>query len=89
MCMQRIALFLDPIAEYEMYENMIKACRNRTMILISHRLSSATLADRIYLLENGRILESGNHKELMDKNGEYAKLFRIQAENYIKGGDDT
>ncbi len=80
---------LDPIAEYEMYENMIKACRNRTMILISHRLSSATLADRIYLLENGRILESGNHKELMDKNGEYAKLFRIQAENYIKGGDDT
>ena len=80
---------LDPIAEYEMYENMTRACCNRTVIMISHRLSSAILADRIYFLENGRILESGCHKELMDKNGEYAKLFRIQAENYIKGGNDT
>ena len=77
---------LDPIAEYEMYDNMIRACQNRTMIFISHRLSSAIMADKIYLLENGCVVESGNHNELMAKNGKYAELFRIQAENYIKEG---
>lgn len=77
---------LDPIAEYEMYDNMIRACQNRTMIFISHRLSSTIMADRIYLLENGQIIESGNHNELMDKNGKYAKLFRVQSENYVKEG---
>ncbi len=73
---------LDPIAEYEMFRNMMEACRNRTLIFISHRLSSAVLADRVILLENGRIAETGTHEELMAKNGTYADMFRKQAENY-------
>ena len=73
---------LDPIAEYEMYKNMTDACENCGMIFISHRLSSAVIADRVYLMENGEVVESGSHKELMDLNGKYATMFRHQAENY-------
>ena len=76
---------LDPIAEYEMYENMMKVCEDKSVVFISHRMSSAVLADKIYLLENGEIVESGTHKELMDKDGKYAKMFRMQALGY-KGG---
>lgn len=75
---------LDPIAEYEMYERMNDACKDSGMIFISHRLSSAVLADRIYLLENGEVLETGTHKELMEANGRYAEMFRRQAENYAE-----
>jgi len=53
------------------------------MIFISHRLSSAVSADKIYMLENGEVVESGSHKELMEKNGKYADMFRKQAQNYI------
>lgn len=74
---------LDPIAEYDMYANMMKACENRSMIFISHRLSSAVMADRIYLLDHGEVIEKGSHKELMDMNGKYAEMFRVQAENYV------
>lgn len=75
---------LDPIAEHEMYERMTKACENCGMIFISHRLSSAVMADRIYYMENGTVAECGTHKELMTKNGKYAQLFRRQAENYTE-----
>lgn len=77
---------LDPIAEAEMYNRMLKACENCGMIFISHRLSSAVLADKIYYVENGEILESGNHAELMQLNGKYAKMFIRQSKNY-KGGE--
>ena len=77
---------LDPIAEYEMYKNMTEACKNCGMIFISHRLSSAVMADRIYMLENGEVIEVGTHGELMAKNGKYADMFRKQAENYIATG---
>lgn len=73
---------LDPIAEHEMYENMRKACENRTMIFISHRLSSAVTADRVFLMEGGTVAESGTHAELMRQDGKYAALFRMQAQNY-------
>lgn len=73
---------LDPIAEYKMYEKMYEFSKNCGMIFISHRLSSAVNADKIYLMENGRITESGTHKQLMEKNGVYADMFRRQAENY-------
>lgn len=74
---------LDPIAEFEMYKNMMEACENCGMIFISHRLSSAVMADRIYMLENGEVIEVGTHEELMAKNGKYADMFRKQAENYV------
>jgi ATP-binding cassette subfamily B protein len=73
---------LDPISEYEMFENMMKACENKTVIFVSHRLSSAILADKIYMLENGRIIEEGSHQELMNLDGKYAEMFRMQAEKY-------
>ena len=73
---------LDPIAEYKMYENLIEVTKNKTVIYISHRLSSAVLSDRIYVLGNGTILESGSHAELMAQNGEYSKMFTLQASSY-------
>ena len=73
---------LDPIAEYNMYKNMMEVVKDRTVIFISHRLSSARVADKIYLMENGRIAEEGTHDELMDKDGIYAEMFRLQASNY-------
>ncbi len=75
---------LDPIAEYQMFQNMLEACRGRTLIFISHRLASATLADHVCLLEDGRITEEGTHASLMEKGGRYAELFSKQAENYVK-----
>lgn len=80
---------LDPIAEYNMFENMMEACRDRTLIFISHRLSSAVLADRIILLDGGQIAECGTHEELMAKDGMYAKMFRMQAENYKKTDSES
>lgn len=77
---------LDPIAEAEMYNRMLLACKDCGMIFISHRLSSAVLADKIYYIENGKIIESGTHDELMKLNKKYAKMFKRQSKNY-KGGD--
>lgn len=76
---------LDPISEYEMFENMMKACKDKTVIFISHRLSSAVSADMIYLLENGEVAEKGTHKELMDMGGKYAKMFEMQSKQYREG----
>lgn len=73
---------LDPIAEYKMYENLIDVTKDKTVIYISHRLSSAVLSDRIYVLGNGTILESGSHAELMAQKGEYSKMFTLQASSY-------
>lgn len=78
---------LDPIAEHKMFENMMRAAKDRSVVFISHRLSSAVDADRIYLLENGSITESGSHKELMEKEGKYAEMFHLQAKNYVGWGD--
>lgn len=74
---------LDPIAEYTVFENMIRATEGRSVMFISHRLSSAVLADRVILMEDGTVAECGTHAELMQKNGRYAAMFRRQAENYL------
>ncbi|MCR5207689.1 MAG: ABC transporter ATP-binding protein/permease [Eubacterium sp.] len=73
---------LDPIAEYNLNQAMIEAAENKTVIFISHRLSTTVNADRIYVMENGTIIESGTHKELMEKGGAYAYMFNLQAEKY-------
>ncbi len=79
---------LDPVAEHKMFENMMRACEGRSTVFISHRLSSATLADRVILLENGEIAEIGSHRELMEKGGKYAELFSMQAAAYnIRKGE--
>lgn len=73
---------LDPIAEYELFENMKRICEGRTVIFISHRLSSAISADVIFMMEHGRIIEEGDHEELLAKGGRYAEMFEKQAEKY-------
>lgn len=77
---------LDPIAEYKMYENLIDVTKGKTVIFISHRLSSAVLSDNIIVLSNGKIIEQGSHNELMKNGGEYEKMFTLQASNYEKEG---
>ena len=75
---------LDPIAESEMYDNLTRVTENKTVVYISHRLSSAALADRIIVLDKGSIIESGSHSELMALNGKYTQMFSLQASNYNK-----
>ena len=74
---------LDPIAEYKLFDNILNACKENTLLFISHRLSSVQNADYVFLLENGKVLEEGTHRELMKKNGTYADMYHKQAENYL------
>lgn len=73
---------LDPIAEHELYHQMMESGHNKTVIFISHRMSSVSMADTIWYMENGEIIEKGCHKELMQKNGRYAEMYKAQAESY-------
>ena len=73
---------LDPVAEYNLNQAMLDAAANKTVIFISHRLSTTVNADRIYVMEKGEIIESGSHSELMAKGGTYAYMFNLQAEKY-------
>ncbi len=75
---------LDAIAEQEIYLQFEELRKGRTTIFVSHRLSSATTADMIVVLENGKVVETGTHKELIDKKQKYFKLFSAQAERYMK-----
>lgn len=78
---------LDPIAEYQLFENISKNCEDNILVFISHRLSSVKNADQIYLLEHGSVKESGKHEELMRLNGIYADMYIKQARNYL--ADDS
>ena len=62
---------------------MLEATKDKTVVFISHRLSTTRLADRIVMLENGCIVEQGSHEELLTKNGKYAEMWRVQAGAYI------
>lgn len=73
---------LDPVAESRMYENFAGIFRNRGTILISHRLASARMADRILVLDGGRIVQTGSHEELMGKQGLYRTMFLAQSSFY-------
>lgn len=73
---------LDPISEYNVNQSMLEAAKDKTVIFISHRLSTTRLADRILMLENGRIIEEGSHDALLEQNGKYAEMFNMQAEKY-------
>lgn len=73
---------LDPIAEYNMYQSLIEVTRGKTVLYISHRLSSAVLSDKIIVIGNGTVLETGSHSELMENGGEYNRMFTLQASSY-------
>lgn len=76
---------LDPVAEYNLNKSMAEIAKDKTVIFISHRLSTTRHADKIYVMEHGEIVESGSHDELMSKNGKYAYMFNLQAEKYRNG----
>lgn len=73
---------MDPKAEYEVFCKFRELVREQAAILITHRLSTVKMADRIYVMDSGSITESGSHHELMQQKGTYSRLFNIQAQNY-------
>lgn len=75
---------LDPIAEYNLNRSMLTAAENKSVVFISHRLSTTRIADRIYMLEKGRIIEEGSHAELLSLNGKYAEMWKVQAGQYLQ-----
>ena len=76
---------LDPVAEYELNQSILKYAEGKTVIFISHRLSTTRMADRIYMFDSGKLCEVGSHDELMARNGKYAEMFNLQAEKYVCG----
>ncbi|MBR3636146.1 MAG: ATP-binding cassette domain-containing protein, partial [Lachnospiraceae bacterium] len=74
---------LDPIAEYQLNHAMLTATGDKTVIFISHRLSTTRNADRIIMLEDGRIVEQGSHDQLLKLGGKYAQMWKVQAGAYI------
>ena len=80
---------LDPIAESEMYMKYNEIAKDKTSVFISHRLASTRFCDRIILISDGEITETGTHDELMKKNGKYAELFEIQSHYYRNNINET
>ena len=77
---------LDAQAEDDLFSSFHHLCQGRGGILVSHRLSAMIMVDEIVLLQSGHVMEQGTHGQLMRQNGEYAKLYRMQAENYVGKG---
>lgn len=75
---------LDPLMESELYEKFRELAEHKTAVFISHRLASTRFCDKILLMEEGGIVESGTHGELMERKGKYAEMFRIQSRYYQK-----
>lgn len=79
---------LDAIAEQEIFNQFDMLRKDKMSIFVSHRLSSATIASKIVVLEYGAVVEEGTHKELMEKKGKYYELFSTQAKRYIESRDE-
>ena len=75
---------LDAIAEQQIFKQFEELTKGKTSIFVSHRLSSATSADKILVLENGKVVEEGSHKDLMELKGKYFELFSTQAKRYVE-----
>src|SRR5436305_2272063 len=73
---------LDARAEFEVYERFVELTTGKMAVLISHRFSTVRMADRILVLENGRIVEQGSHRQLVALGGKYSELFELQAAGY-------
>ncbi len=82
MIMDEPSSALDPMAEYNLNQSILSNTQDKTVIFISHRLSTTRIADKIYMFSGGELIEEGSHQELLDSNGKYAEMFHLQAEKY-------
>jgi ATP-binding cassette subfamily B protein len=73
---------LDAVSEYEVFQSFAELTQNKMALLISHRFSTVRMADRIVVLENGKIAEEGNHDQLVALGGKYSEMFELQAASY-------
>jgi ATP-binding cassette, subfamily B, bacterial len=73
---------MDPKAEYEVFQKFRELTQDQMAVIVTHRLSTVKMADRIYVLDKGHIIEQGSHAELLRHKGTYARLFEIQAQSY-------
>lgn len=80
---------IDPRSEFEIYQHFAELSKNKTVIFVTHRLSSVTMADKVLFLKSGEIMGFASHQELMRTNSEYAEMYRMQAEGYVKGLDKS
>lgn len=75
---------LDPMAEYKLNQSIAKNTGGKTVIFISHRLSTTRIADMIYMFDSGSLIEQGSHEELLEMGGKYAEMFRVQSQKYME-----
>lgn len=80
---------LDALAEYELYKNFDSLIGSKSALYISHRLSSTRFCDHVAMFAHGKLVEYGTHESLMEKGGEYAKMFEVQAQYYEEHGSDA
>ncbi len=73
---------MDPKAEYEVFQKFQDLTQDQMAVIVTHRLSTVRMADRIFVLDQGRIIEQGSHAELIELDGTYARLFEVQAQSY-------
>ena len=73
---------LDPMAEYNLNQSILHNTEGKTVIFISHRLSTTRIADKIYMFDTGELIEEGSHEELLGMDGKYAEMFMLQSQNY-------
>ena len=74
---------IDPLKETEIYQKFAESAKDKTAVIITHRLGSAKIADRIVVLHKGRIAEQGTHEELMNRRGIYSEMYHEQAKWYL------
>lgn len=74
---------IDPLEETRLYKQFANICRNKSAVIVTHRLGSARIADCIVVMKNGHVVEIGEHEELLAHNGEYKRLYELQKEWYI------
>ena len=80
--MDEASAALDPISETELNQLMLNSLTDKTIVVITHRLATVKYVDKIYFLEDGNIIESGTHDELIELKGKYAKMYQTQARQY-------
>jgi ATP-binding cassette, subfamily B, bacterial len=75
---------IDPQAEAEIFASLNEVAKDKNLILISHRFNTVKMADKIFVIENAKLEETGTHNELIQKNGVYAKMFNAQAKGFLE-----